>query len=147
MHDLEIAKDILNIQNSALVIVKNKRLIFESNSSGIRSLLEAIEKLHTFLSGSSLGDKVVGRAAALLIVYSKIKNVYACIISTEGLKILMDNNIYTEFKSHVPKILNREGNDVCPYEKFSSSIESIEQAYSKLRQFSQTFGTTKHNNQ
>jgi hypothetical protein len=137
MYDLEVAKYILNIRNCTLVIVKNRELIYESNRSGITSLLESIEKFSEELFGSSLADRVVGRAASLLIVYSHIKNVYAYVISKEGLRTLIENNVHTEFKNYVPKILNREGNDVCPYEEFSYSIESIQEAYTKLKQFSQ----------
>ena len=133
MRDLDFAKLALKERHLSLVIVKNQENIFESCSSGISGLLDAVERLSTKLYGSSVADKIVGRAAALLIVYSRIKEVYAVLLSREGLKVLKENNISIEYNRLIPKVLDRTAMDICPFEEFSLTIKSPNDAYRMLK--------------
>jgi len=135
MIDLEKAKRILKDKNQSLVIVKDGRTIFSSESSGIDSLLKAIEKLGERLSGASAADKVVGKAAALLLAYSRVARVYAATLSRKGLRTLRRHGIPAEYDLLVPEILDREGKDTCPFEKFTSKIESPSHAYEQLKTY------------
>jgi len=139
MSDLIIAKKIFAKNNMALVIVKHGELLFESDSSGITSFLGAIDVFGKELFDASIADRFVGRAAGLLAAYSHIKNVYAEVISLEGLKVMEEVKTHVEFKSLVPMILNLEKNDVCPFERYSLGIKSIEESYDRLKHFSENF--------
>ena len=133
MQDLEIAKQALKTRGFSLVIVKDGRPIFESYSSGIIGLLQAVETHHEELKDSSVADKIVGRAAALLLAYCLVKEVYAVTVSNEGLRIFQENQVRIEYDSIVPKILDRDGKDICPFEKLSLSIASPQESYDKLK--------------
>jgi len=135
MRDIDIAKQTLKRENLSLVIVKDGKVIFKSNLHGIVGLLQAINSLGKQLNLTSVADKVVGRAAALLMVYSRISDVYATIISKDGLMILRKNGIKAEYDNLVPRIMNRRGDDICPFEKISSTARSPEEAYIKLRNY------------
>jgi hypothetical protein len=136
--DLELAKLRLKARDLTLVIVKGKKVIFESKSPGVRGLLKAIEKLDKELFESSIADKIVGRAAAMLCAYFKSASVFAVVISKEGVKVLENHNIPYEFEICVPNILNREQTDVCPFEKLTASIKSPKEAYERLRLFARS---------
>ena len=138
IHDLEIARNRLKEENLSLVIVKDGKIIFETKSSGLRGFLQAIELFNKRLTESSLADRVMGRAAALLSVYSGVSAVFAVTISEEGIKVLEDNNILYQFENCVPKILNSRGNDMCPFEKLTISITGPAEAYSKLKSLIKT---------
>ena len=97
MTDLEKAKGILKGKNQALVIVKDGRTIFQSASSGINSLLQAVDKLGGQLSGASVADRVVGKAAALLLAFSRVACVYAATLSRKGLRTLRRHEISVEY--------------------------------------------------
>ena len=137
MRDLELAKEILKRKDLSLVIVKQGEPLFESSSSGINGLLQAIEKLRDSLYDSSVADKVVGRAAALLLIYSHVKEVYAATLSNEGLKVLSQYDVPVEHEGLVSKILDREGKNICPFEQFSLTIDSIDEAYEQLKAFTE----------
>lgn len=139
MEDLELAKRILEDERFALVVVKEKRILFKTRSPGISGLLQAIEELGERLHKSSIADRVVGRAAALLCAYSEIETVFAAILSTEGLKTLQENGIKFEFERLVPRILDRDKRDTCQFEIFSLTIKSPKEAYRKLREFSEVY--------
>jgi len=133
MRDLEIARRKLKDANLSLVIVKNSKTIFETKSSGIRGFLQAIDSLNKELAESSVADKIMGRAAALLSACSHVYAVFAVVISEEGIKVLEDNDIPYQFERCVPKILNSKGNDVCPLERLTLTITTPVEAYSKLK--------------
>jgi len=137
MRELELAKKILREENLSLVIVKGAKVLFKSGSSGISGLLQAIENLNEKLHKSSVADRVIGRAAALLLVYFHAEEVYGATVSREGLRVLKEGGIPLEHGNIVSRILDREGKDICPFERFSLAISSPEEAYEKLRAFAE----------
>lgn len=138
MLDLEIAKNALKNEAATLVIVKDGKVLFRTSEPGMRGLLQAIEALKHKIRGASIADSVIGRAAALLLAYSKVKEAYAVLLSEEGLKVLKANSINYEFEKTVPWILNRSQTDLCPFEKLSMDIESSAEAYEKLKKFEES---------
>ena len=133
MQDLERARLKLKEKNLSLVVVKNGKVIFETETRGIKSFLGAIELFSKKLAGSSVADRIVGRAVAFLCVYVQVSAVFAVVISMEGVRVLEDNKIFYQFEKCVPNILNQKGNDICPFEKLALTFQTPEDAYRKLR--------------
>jgi hypothetical protein len=133
MKDLDIAKNVLKKNNDTLVIVKHGRVVFETNSSGIRGFLTAIEKIGKELKGSAVADKIVGEAAAQLCAYSEVNEVFAVTLSQCGKNLLEENNIRYEYENLVPHVLNLRKTDLCPFEKLVTGCSSPEEAYEKLK--------------
>lgn len=135
MNDLEIAKKRLKENSLSFCIVKKGEIIFESSSEGIRDLVQIIDKLHSSLNEASIADTVVGKAAALLCVYSKFDSVFAATISEEGLKVLKANHIVTEFESLVPRIMNKNKTDICSFEKMVLNCDDTKQSFNMFKSF------------
>ena len=131
--DLEQAKQKLTTEELSLVIVKNEKVVFETKKPGVTGFLTAIETVNPDLAGSSVADKIVGVAVALLCVYSGVSAVFAQTISDEGIKVLEENNIECQFEKKVSNILNRTKTDVCPFEKTAISSANPKDAYFKLK--------------
>jgi hypothetical protein len=72
--------------------------------------------------GAIAFDKIVGRAAAMLLAHAKVKEVWTPIVSQGAKKYLKKNKIKVEFKKEVRNIMNRKGNDLCPMEKLSRKM-------------------------
>jgi len=140
MQDLKLAKLRLKEEDLTLVIVKEGKVIFETRSQGVSGFLLAIEKFGKGLVASSVADKIVGAAAAMLCAHSKVASVFADTISEEGMKVLGNNNIFYEFESRVPNILNYDKTDICPFEKLAAGSGDPKEAYDKLKSFSESGG-------
>lgn len=136
--DLELAKSRLKDRDLTLVIVKEDKVIFETGSQGVGGFLQAIEKLGKRLVASSVADKIVGAAAAMLCVYSEVSSVFAATISEEGIKVLENNQIIYQFENEVPNILNHDKTDVCPFEKLVIGSRDPKEAYTKLKSFAES---------
>jgi hypothetical protein len=131
--DLERAKSRLKDRDLNLVIVKEGEVIFETRSQGVGGFLQAIEESGKRLVTSSVADKIVGAAAAMLCAYSGVASVFAITISEEGIRVLEDNNIIYRFEHEVPNILNNDKTDVCPFEKLVTGSTDPKIAYAKLK--------------
>lgn len=131
MRDLEIAKQIMKEKNLALVFVKNGKVIFESSSSGIKDLFKAVTEFD--VEASSVADKIVGKAAAFLLTFSRVKEVFAQVLSKHALEVLKENGIPHEYETLVERILNRNRTDTCPFEKAVEECKTPEEAFFKLR--------------
>ena len=133
MGDLEIARKILRRGDYSLVMVRNGRMIYASRSHGIGGILQAIEDLDNRINGASVADRIIGKAAALLLAYSKVKDAYAIVISRNGLETLRSHGIPVDYESLVPKILDRSGREICPFEKIALEIDSPRLGFEMLR--------------
>lgn len=132
-NDLKQAINLLNKQNFSMVIVKKNKILYKSYSPGIKDILKAIKESKTNLSGASLADKIMGQALAWLILYSKIKYVYAKVIS-EKAKDILNSKCYLVFEKKVGHILNKEKKSLCPFEKISDNFKTPKEAFEKLLQ-------------
>ncbi len=132
-NDLNIAKERLKQKNLALVIAKKGKVIFETSSHGIGGLLRAIEELDKEMKGSSVADKNVGKAAALLCIHAGVFAVFAVTASEKGIQALKDNKVLCQLENRVPHILNSKRSDICPFEKMVINISNPKEAYEKLR--------------
>jgi hypothetical protein len=129
MNNLEIAKHMLHKKELTLAIVKNGEVLFETRSHRISGFLGAIEQLGDDLEGTSLADRVVGKAIALLCVYTKTKEVYAEVLSKKAKTLFEQNGVHHEWKELVNNVLDLNKSGVCPFEKAAESISDPKDAY------------------
>lgn len=127
-NDFILAINTLNKKNLSLVITKNNKILYQSNEHGIKGILKFIKENKTNLKEAALADKILGQALAWLILYSKIKYVYAKVISKHAQNIL-NSKCYLIFEKKVSHILNKEKKDLCPFEKISKGFKTPEEAY------------------
>ncbi len=130
MNDLELAKDLLK-DELTIVLVKDT-VIYKDKKRGIKPMLDLINN-EIDLTGFSVADKVVGKGAAVLFIYSKVKEIYTKVISAPALEILIKYNIKVSYDKLVENIINRKGDDICPMEKAVLNINDIDLAFRTLK--------------
>jgi hypothetical protein len=123
-----------------LVVAKDGRVVFETDSRGISGFLDATENLGDKLEGASVADRVVGKAIALLCIDSKIKAVYASTLSRCARELFDDNSVHVEWGELVDNILNIRRTEACPFERLAAGIVDPKEAYEKLKTLQQSLG-------
>lgn len=121
--------DELERTGSSLMIYSGGRLVFQSISKGIKPHLEAIERLGATLQGSVMADKIVGRAAALLILYSGASEAHAALVSTPGRQVLEQHGLPFTYAQETPHIKMEDGRIYCPFEAMVQGISDPAEAY------------------
>jgi hypothetical protein len=114
---------------NSLMIYKNNELIFESNLGGIRPHLLAIKELGTDLEGTLIVDKILGRAAAFLVIYSKAAEAIAAVVSTPGKQVMEAFGVKFSYREEVPHIKMENGVIYCPFERMVQGIDEPTVAY------------------
>ena len=116
-----------------LIIIKNRKDIFKSSKNGMIPLLEAIENLGLpTLSNSIVIDKLVGKAAALIICFFKAREVQTKILSFNARDVLEKYKLKHSSEILIPKIMNRSGTDVCPFEKAVFNTKDPAEGYKQV---------------
>ena len=80
-------KKILLENNHTIVIYKNDASVFVSNDRGVAPLMKLLKDNKLQLKDSIIADKVIGKAAALLMAYARVKEVYSPMISKPAIKV------------------------------------------------------------
>lgn len=104
------------------------------NGFGLRPLIQLLDTAPQKLSGAQVGDKVVGKAAASVMVVAGVKGVYTPLISEPALAMLAAHNIPASYDHLVPSILNRDKSALCPMEQATQSAATPQQALAAIRQ-------------
>lgn len=116
----------------SLVLVKDNKVIFRSQESNLKPLIKCIKVMKN-KKDCILYDKVIGLAAAKLIVYSKfISSVITEVISQSGADYLKSNNIDFETKRTVDNILNSNKTAICPMELKAQEIKEEKEFFGYL---------------
>lgn len=134
---LEKAKSILLSSASTIAVVSDGE-VFTSQERGVKPLLFLLKEKKGFLKGASVADKVIGKAAALLMALGEIKEVHTLIISEPAIKVFEKYNIACFYDKKVDRIINRTGDGLCPMETLCLDVEEPKEAFQKITDFIKT---------
>lgn len=110
----------------SLVVGKGEKISCYSER-GVKKLYELCEKGE--LKGSVVADRVVGRAAALLMAFGGVKEAYAATLSARAVEVLKAHGIAFSYGNIVDYIVNRAGTGECPMESLCKGISDPEEGY------------------
>ena len=126
--------DILHNGNYSCVICKGDE-IHTFTQRGVADLYDLIKTNPDLLYAASVADKVIGKAAASLMIIGNVKEIYADIISQAAIDILSDTNIKLSYKEKIPFIQNRDQSGWCPLEKMTKEEESLDNIFTLIENF------------
>ena len=130
---LEQAKSLLISSASTIAVVSNGE-VFTSHERGVKPLLHLLTEKKGFLKGASVADKVIGKAAALLMALGEIKEVHTLIISEPAIKVFEKYNIACFYDKKVDRIINRTGDGLCPMETLCLDVDNPAEAFTKIKE-------------
>lgn len=117
------------------IAVKKGDKVFTSSDRGVKPLLHLLENEKDFLKGASVADKVVGKAAALLMVLGGIKEVHTNVISDPAVEVFEKHRIPYFYEEKVKRIINRKGDGLCPMETLCIDVEEPAAAFEKIKEW------------
>ena len=134
LDDIDVARDIISKKKCSIVVVKDGKVLTEKQGNGIRPMLDAIVQLGKNMQGTVIGDRILGKASALLCVHSKVDGVYSPQATKTAIAVLIRAGIPGQTEEIIPFVKNRDGDDICPFEKMLADIDSPEEAYNILKE-------------
>ncbi len=82
-----------------------------------------------------MGDKIVGKAVALMAIYGGVEYIYTQIISQGAIDILNSHNIKFDYEEIVPYINHRKKDGQCPMEASLSGTINPEEGFNIIDTF------------
>jgi len=98
-------------------VISNQNEVRTFLQRGVTDLYYLLSNDAAFLKGAYVADKIVGKAAAALMISGSVKKLYTDVISSPALDLLRNTDIEISYRKKVPFIINRDQTDWCPLEK------------------------------
>ena len=131
---LNLARDVIQTSDSSIVVIKNSQIIAKKKGEGLRPLLEVIQELGEQMQGSIVGDRILGKASALLCRYGNASAVYSPQGTKTAIALLIIGGIPSQIEQMIPNITNRTGDGMCPFEKMLENVTDPQEAYEILNE-------------
>ncbi len=142
----QLVQTAIRLGDATLCAADRGVLVCQSTSRGISALVVAVEKERVVSHGPlDWGDKLVGRAAALLLTLVHPRSVFALTMSTGAQDVLRTAGIPFACDAVILDVLNRTGTGPCPMEAAVSGIDEPLVALETLKQASQTLSDAGRN--
>ena len=117
------ALKLINSGKFSCVIINSGSIIHKADGRGVSPLLKAYANEPEILKNAFVVDKIIGKAAAMILALGGAGRVYGLIMSVSGREYLERHGIKAEFGRCVDVISNRERSGICPIEKSVMDIE------------------------
>ena len=102
---------------------------------GVADLYDLLVQEPEFLHGASVADKVIGKAAASLMVLGGVREVYTHTISQPALQLLQEAGVMVTCDEIVDHIINRDRTGWCPLEQASRDLHSAKEIFPVIEKF------------
>lgn len=122
--------EILRREKCSLV-VKNHGIITTYSKPGVRDLEHLLDHEPEVLRGAVIADKVIGKAAAAMVVVGGVKGLYAEVMSKKAIPFLDEAGIAYSYGTLVDTIKEEGGR--CQLEKITAPASTPEETVALLR--------------
>lgn len=106
---------------------------YVSSKRGVAPILEKIDSEPDFFDSASVADRVVGKAAAILLEKHGATDIYGEVASRHAKAYLDDKRVNFTYDKMVDHIINRDGTDMCPMEKTVLDIDDADEGEKLIR--------------
>ena len=131
---MQTLTDILHHQSCSLVVRDSRGEVTTYQKKGVRDLVWLLDHEPWRLSGSDVADKVIGKAAAGLMVRGGVRAVYGEVMSRLALPLLEGAGIPYSYALLVDRIVIAEGDNRCPLEQIVADARTAEEVEQMLRE-------------
>jgi len=126
--------DILHKKECSLVVRAQTGEVSTYSKKGVRDLIWLLDNAPERLQNAQLADKVIGKAAAGLIVRGGVTEVYADVMSRLALPLLDVSGIDYSYGELVERIVIPLGDNRCPLERIVAEAQTAAEVEAMLRQ-------------
>lgn len=102
---------------------------------GVSDLFRLYGEQPEFLQEAEIADKVVGKAAASLMILGGVRKLQTGTISSLALELLRKYPIEVSFRQEVPHIENRSKTGWCPLESRCRDLQTPQECLSVITDF------------
>lgn len=123
-------------QNNASysLIAARENFFYLSHDRGIAPIMTMLKRNQNYFHDCIVVDKIIGKAAAMLLTLSHVQYIHAQLISANAIRFLDQWGIAYSFDQSCDIIINRSGIGMCPMEETVAQLSDPQAAYCALIQ-------------
>ena len=125
------ALNLISEDTAACVVIKGGVIVRTEYGRGIEPMMKLYES--GILKDAFVVDKIVGKAAAMIMTLGGVKSCYGITVSRSAEKWLKKSGIPLEYENLIDSIRNRTGDGICPMEQTVAEIENADDALCALK--------------
>ena len=126
------AVQLLRDGQAACVVLRDGELVRAETGRGVTPMIRLYED--GALQGAYVVDKIVGKAAAMLMTLGGVSGCYALTVSRAALDWFSGHGIPVEYEVCAEYIVNRTGDGICPMEQTVKELNDPLEALTALKQ-------------
>lgn len=136
--------DVLHEERCSCVILNDGALhIFRQR--GVSDLYRLLRETPELLCGAFVADKVVGKAAAALMILGGVAAVHADVLSDPARELFSRSQVRVGYGRLVPHIINRAGTGWCPLESRCYELQTPGECLERIAAFVATLPASSDN--
>lgn len=128
---LASAGALIREESASCVVMREGQIVKTAYGSGLKPLLELYEA--GLLKDALVADKIIGKAASMILVLGGAQEVYGETISRSAMAYLADHGIKASGGRVIDMISNRLGTGICPMERTVMELDDPNVGLAKLR--------------
>ena len=126
------ALQLLRDGQAACVVLRDGEIVRAETGRGVAPMIRLYED--GALQGAYVVDKIVGKAAAMLMTLGGISGCYALTVSRAALVWFAGHGIPVEYEVCAEYIVSRSGDGMCPMEQTVKEMTDATEALAALKQ-------------
>ena len=125
------ALQLLREGQAACVVLRDGEIVRAETGRGVAPMIRLYED--GALQGAYVVDKIVGKAAAMLMTLGGVSGCYALTVSRAALDWFVGHGIPVEYEVCAEYIVNRTGDGMCPMEQTVKELTDATEALVALK--------------
>ena len=118
----------------SFVVIRDGKIVHSADGRGVKPVLSLLDTKPELLKNAIAVDKIIGKAAALLLVLGGTKRVYGELMSESAYCFLAQRGVAAQYGRKIDVISNRTGNGICPLEKSVMDTDDPQLGCERLKQ-------------
>lgn len=127
------AVKIIKEHRASCVVIKDSSIVHMAEGKGVAPLLSLYTEQPEKLEGVVVIDKIIGKAAAMILVQGEAAGAYGLVMSAAAKDYLDQYQIKADYELCVDMISNRDQTGICPIERSVLEIENAEEGIEAIR--------------
>lgn len=116
------------------VVLRDGCILYKGKGQGVSPLLHLYLDQPEQLSGSLIVDKVIGKAAAILLVLGGVSSVHGMTMSIAAKDYLVAHEITVSYDRLIDVIANRSRDGICPMERSVLDVENPIEGLTRIQE-------------
>ena len=128
----EEAKGLIKSEKASCVVIKSDEIVAVLDGRGVSPLLSLYNAEFDKLKGAFVVDRIIGKAAAMILVLGGVIKAYGEIMSVPAYNYLSKNCVEVSYGTCIDAISARDGKGICPIEKSVLDVEEPREGLTKI---------------